>query len=399
MKIDFTDKKTVLLMIVLLGLAARLLLAFFYYGTGDVTVWEHYSTYWERGLSPYDEVGKYNYFPLWFWGFSFVTFINKALNLPYSFIVKIPFILTDLATLIIIVKACGRMKIGAKGTLLAAGAFFLNPVSILISGYHGQFCNMSVMFAMLAWYFAVFKRGSWFLMSAVMMSVSVAVKHFTVILVPVIAFIQDKIHKKILVFLIAPLCALIAITPYFIRDPQLVINSILKYNLGAGYWGWSGVIVRSVLFITGVDLAQQGWFEYLSYFNYFLYAGIMIGSFFMVKYYKAIDSLAIVFLLFYVFTTQIAPQYSVWIIPFAVFRRGKYFYAYTITATVQLVAFYYCHHRWFWNEPFVGFFAGHVSKVFIIFRHLTWLVCVLWLADYFGVMKKIGRKHDRPGIL
>jgi len=47
MKNLLKNKKVILLVVITLGLIVRLLLAYSFFGSGDVCAWERFSTYWE----------------------------------------------------------------------------------------------------------------------------------------------------------------------------------------------------------------------------------------------------------------------------------------------------------------------------------------------------------------
>lgn len=369
-----------LLLIVVIGLALRLLLAFRFYGTQDVDAWEQFSTYWQQGKPPYDATHRYNYAPPWFWIISFAEYLRHFVHIPFSTAIKFPLILADLLIFWIILKGSRLLGKSDQETLLCGSAFFLNPVSILLSGYHGQFDNISLFFSITAWYLYE-KKSEWvsFVIATLSFSLAVAVKHFNILLTPVFMFFQKMWLRKILVVISAPALFLILITPYWIANTEWVNKAVFKYNLHAGYWGWSGVICRSTLFFTGVDLIRMPWFRWLDYFNHSLYLGILIASYFLVRKYSLLDSIILIFLIFFAFTTQIAPQYTLWIIPFAALRPHRYFWVYSAVGAVQIGLFFYCHYHWTHHLGFVGTIPNLASKVFVIFRYLTWAVCVAWL--------------------
>lgn len=372
------DKRKFWLMlcgIVIAGLAIRLLLAFAFYGTQDVNVWERFTNYWAQHKSPYDQTIRFNYGPPWFWIISLVEYIRHFLNIRFSTLIKFPMILADLLTLFILLKGCQLLKKNQVQTLTSLAVFFLNPVSIFSTGYHGQFDNISTTFSLLAWYLyeALFKLS--FSLGTLSFATAVAIKHFNILLTPVFMFYQNKLSKRIFVMFAAPSLFLTLIAPYWLKDAHWVNESVFKYNLHGGYWGWLGVICRATLMFTGVDLIKSSWFGLIDYFNYVLYFTIFIVSYFLARKYSLIDAIILTFLVFYTLTTQIAPQYTVWIIPFAALRPNRYFYIYSLIGSIQLPLFYYCHHNWYNHYSLASIY----SESFVIFRYLTWIACVLWL--------------------
>lgn len=364
-----------LCVVIVAGLALRLLLAFTFYGTQDVAAWEQYSTFWQQGKSPYDPTKRFNYGPPWFWMISLTEYFRQFFNIPFSTAIKFPMILADLLTLFILLKGCQLLKKNQVQTFVSLAVFFLNPVSILSSGYHGQFDNIGTTFSLLAWYLYEARLRLSFALGTLSFAFAVAVKHFNILLTPVFMFYQNKLSKRILVMFAAPSLFLLLITPYWLKDTQWVNEAVFQYNLHSGYWGWVGVICRTTSLLTGIDLIKSSWFGWTDYFNYALYLSILVVSFFLARKYSLIDLIVLTFLIFYALTTQMAPQYSVWIIPFAALRPNRYFYTYSIMAGIQLTLFYYCHHHWVNHYPLLPIY----SESFVIFRYLTWVVCVLWL--------------------
>ena len=368
-----------------LGLLLRLVLAVVIPSAGDIDAWKHYSTYWEKSLfSPYDEVCRYKYSPLWFWVITLVSFICKETGLNFSIAIRMPIIATDCFLFWLLLKSCQKLRFNSKQTLITLTSFFLNPVSVQISGYYGQFDNMSLLFVLLAWYAWSFYSSHRFWWALVFLNLSLAVKHFTIMLVPVFAFVQKNWFRKIALGIAAPILFLIILMPYWVRDTHWVNVNVFQYKLGSGYWGWLGVICRSTLLFTGFDMIRQPWFKYASIINPLLYVGIIMASFYIVKRYSLLDSLVLILLIFYSLTTEIAPQYTIWIIPFAVFRPNRYLFAYSAIAGVQLAFFYYSHYHWFYQYSLPRFY----SETFVIFRYLTWVVCVFWLFHMLRLKKR-----------
>lgn len=370
--------KRTLTIIVLIGVALRLALAWRFYGTTDVGAWEKLSVYWQQHRSPYDANYIYNYSPIWFWVISLMSWIARGLSLPFTFVIKWPLVLADLAVLWLFTRACPRMGYSPRKTLAVCAAFFLNPVSILLSGIHGQFDILSLFFILLGWFsYEFIKRES--AGSLAGLTLGVAVKHFNLLMIPLFAFAQKKPVRKAFYFIVPPMvfCALLA--PYFVTSAPYVLKNVFGHHLSSGYWGWSGVICRGTLLLTGRDLTVEPWFVIIDRFNPMLYISMMVAGYFLIKKFDLLDAIIVQFLIFYSFTTQIGPQYSLWIIPFAALRPSKFFYLYTAAAGAQIAVFLYCHHHWAQAIPFTAGIASHASEIFVILRYATWVVCVVWL--------------------
>lgn len=103
----------------------------------------------ERGGDPYRETSRYNYSPAW--GFVLVGLHAAARRVGADPVVAVGLFLlaVDLATALVVYRLASSRHPPAR-SLLAALLFFLNPVSILMSSYHCQFDNLSILFLLLA---------------------------------------------------------------------------------------------------------------------------------------------------------------------------------------------------------------------------------------------------------
>lgn len=358
------------------GLLLRLLLAWHFYGSSDVRAWEYFSDYFANGKSPYDSP-KYNYTPVWFWVITCMSKAAQVFGVKFSFAIKLPLILADGLMAAVLMHLGRRAGFG----IIPATIFILNPVSIIITGVHGQFDNLSLLFCLLACAASLKgpQQASW--KTLVALSAAVCVKHFNVLFVPVFAFYKKTIRSRG-IYLAFPAVAFVAIFMPYLKDWRGIVSHVLSYNLHGGYWGWSGILVRSWLALTGQDLALAPWFGAIDYFNLILYGIIFAASIQWARRYDALDSVIGILLLFYALSTQMAPQYTVWILPFASLRPNKWLVLYTLFGTIQVASFLYCHFHWKAGIEMTGFWQSKMSELFVLSRHLTWLVVVCWLFSH-----------------
>jgi len=144
--------------VLLFGLFVRLLLAWGTTGNYDRESWEIVAKIAASGGNVYAETARYNSSPVWFWVLGALEPLARAASLPLKIFFCGFLVLIDVAT------ACLLYTLPEKdgpARLRTAAFFFLNPVSFLLTGYHGQFDSLAIFFLVLALWGAGRFRGAW----------------------------------------------------------------------------------------------------------------------------------------------------------------------------------------------------------------------------------------------
>jgi len=164
-----------------------------------------------HGGSVYAETSRYNYGPLWFYFLG----LCKTLSIVHFRLLLILFLASvDIGIAAILWRQKYR---------LPALLFLLSPVVIYISGFHNQFDNVAVLLGMLAVVVLAEKspgENTWprFLLAAVILGISLIVKHLLVFLLFWLFFRQRSWTKKILIVLIPSVMFLGSFLPYMATE-------------------------------------------------------------------------------------------------------------------------------------------------------------------------------------
>lgn len=118
------------------GFGLRLWLAIGNYGNYDQTSFRIVAEIMERGGNVYAETTRYNYAPLWAWLLLALLKVSQLLGAPLYATVKVFLVLVDAGNTALVGVIAGRVRPGAGA--LAAGAYALNPVAVMLVGHHGQ---------------------------------------------------------------------------------------------------------------------------------------------------------------------------------------------------------------------------------------------------------------------
>lgn len=93
----------------------------------------------DKGKNVYAETGRYNYGPIWAYILNGLYFFSGNNEQVFRYILAGFLSFVDLGIFLVLCKNVNKT---------AAYLFFLNPISIIISGLHNQFDNLAILLAM-----------------------------------------------------------------------------------------------------------------------------------------------------------------------------------------------------------------------------------------------------------
>ena len=192
-----------LITLLVVGLIIRFVLAPLLTFNIDMGYWTHVIGVFENGFGLYGTAGYY-YTPIWGYILGGVMFFNDMINmadmgtfldplasmindefkvsdfvtsLSFNVSVKIPLIITDIVTGVLIYKLVERWTGSQTKSALAFLLWFLSPLVITESAVHGTFDNFSVMFTLLAIMFCLDRK---YIIAGAAFSVAVFTKFFPI---------------------------------------------------------------------------------------------------------------------------------------------------------------------------------------------------------------------------
>jgi hypothetical protein len=161
----------------LAALALRLALLFAFPGNSDSESYRIVADIAARGGDIYSETRRYNYSPAWGQILRGLDRVRAGSKLDLTRAVGLALTAADLATAALIYLLASE-RFGPRRSALVALLFFANPVSILISSFHGQFDNISILLLLAA--ILVSRRGgSRSPLTIGWLSLSLCLKHVT----------------------------------------------------------------------------------------------------------------------------------------------------------------------------------------------------------------------------
>ena len=315
---------------VAIAVLIKLLFAWLTIGSNDVITWWTFASNAHMcGDCVYALPGPYgdpfNHPP-------FMIHILKALPLTdlFPFWLRLPSIVADIATALIVSRLISALSPWAL-VLLA-----LNPISILISGFHGNTDSVMVCFIVAAIY-AVKKERWW--VAGVVFGMSINIKVVPLLLLPgFLVYVRGRGRIAFAVAALGTVC--VASLPYLLHDSVTIVRTVLGYH---GLFTNSGLAHYANLGGYAIDILAGP-----------LRALIMLSGVFLPWYLRRCNTslyvvcAAIVFA-FYFLTPSLALQYLVWGTPFVALLSVRWMAVFYLTGggLIALQFYRWSNGQWF----------------------------------------------------
>ncbi|MBP1692537.1 MAG: hypothetical protein H6Q37_420 [Chloroflexi bacterium] len=285
---------------------------------------------------------RHPYLPLQMYWSALSSRLANNDYLAFIKIVKIEPILADVAIALVIFASLKRtfpLEIAMLGGMLYA----VNPISIYVSAYHGQFDATAALAVLLALYWLT--NLPW--LSGLILGVGILLKSWPVLALPSL-LMGIKIWKnKILFLFLAGLILLVGVLFYsslFDAKFTAVIERAISYNSGIGIWGYT-------YFFKLLAYLQPAWsdlFGWLTNFGRFItLAGLAAAWWFRARKESPQEGILTILVAFFAISHAFSIQYLSWLIPFAILSAARYtrrdlkwLTFYTITAFLYMFIAY-----------------------------------------------------------
>jgi hypothetical protein len=312
--------KLILFLVVLLGVAARIWVSLLGYNF-DMESWAINGYILQHGGNVYFETYRYNYGPIWF---NVVGLLDKLVNYNFNGLkLAITIFLTcvDLGIFYVLLKKFGK---------LPAAIFFLNPVSIMITGYGRQFDNFAVLGALLG----AIIYGDDFLTGfskrkfggLLMFGISITIKHIFFAYPFWLAVKQRGLKEKLTAFFLPVLIFLGSFLPYVKVARAQIIRNVFLYQSSGGT-----AVLRSLKLVLGE--ARGGALAFLLFLGALTVFGILF------KKYSNLKSVLLYTLVLLLFATSLVNQYLVIAAAAAAVFVNGFFVLFFLVAGAYLVSF------------------------------------------------------------
>ena len=339
-----------------------------------------------RNQDIYDVRVLFPYTPLSLFLPVFGLYVSVALHQPLHIVMKLFPIAADMGTawLTFLLARTRWSRLGATAVGLG---YALNPVPVLISGFHGNIMPVSVFFAFWAYYlFERAPRNRTVILSALALGIGIGLRSWPVLLLPF--FLRPGFltwRQRVLYAALAAFPSVATLAPYLLVNSEGILREAFGY-VSTPDFGWVG-IWRGIWFLqTGQSVLPWAaiWLS-KSRFVFLGAYGVLVGGAFLRP--RAADTagwIIAALLLDYTVVGGVAAQYFGWVVPFFVFRP-RFNTAFALIAGGCLVTFYL---TWF-PELLFGRYPNPLTysretivQWNVVFLAATWALGTLWLLGF-----------------
>ena len=353
-----------IVLVLTFGTILRLLMPLRGYNV-DAESWRIVADIINQGGNIYAETWRYPYGPVWAQILHMLDMLPFGLNLSAIEALrwKAAYFLTlvDIGIFFLLFRVYG---------LMVSILFFLNPISIIITGYQIQLDNFAVLIGMISICIIQNKKNNFNLISGLLvMGLSLCVKHLFFIFPLWLAFKEKIILKKILIIFIPFAVFLLSFIYYLPEGLNGIIHNVLLYrswNHNAPFWK---------LFGPNFLVSKQ-------FFHFPLFIGALLILGLVWKSKKLFDSLHLYLISLVNFASSIGNHYLAICVPSIAVNWNWGYAIYTVVVSIHLLFDADALHFQFMGRQIGA--AGHHYYLPIFF---------LTLGLYIQVFGKKGLSH------
>jgi Gpi18-like mannosyltransferase len=390
-----------------LGLALRCYLFVFTEGTADVGNWEEHA----RGVSElglfdyYRSTPKANHPPAVLELESLLWRAARVSGIPFRVLLRAPYAFLDVAAALILLSLLSFHP----WRFVFVTIYWLNPLSLIFSAYHGN-TDSAVAFSLLlaVWFLS---RGKIFGV-ALALGVGLWIKLPGLLALPAFFFHFERWRQRLVFVLAITAVALAGYAPIFLR-PDVVAANVFAYHGGmlqtlGGVPAWGS----RVLFFSLIAPPEK-WPEYLHapvvwwlQHNWQVAVVLAAGLSWLRRSRRSIPefcaTIAMIYFVVYGLTDYWAFQYFAWSLPFWFLLSAWLFAPALLVASAYVYSLYWtlCGNPWLrgqWD------FLGHRDwpGLVIVFRNTAVLffffcACAFLLAALWNELSALVKKLMRP---
>ena len=339
-------RTTCIIALALIAMALKLAIAYNTIGTNDAVFFYGFAKVLsEHGLEwTYQHSRYFNHPPLtacYLRGIYALTEQRwcQDIGIHFPFLLRLPGIIADFLVVAVLLR---MSKLDIRIPTWALALFALSPVSLMVSGFHGNTDPVMVLLLVCAVWMCLRNRP---VLAGLFFALSCQIKIVPLLFLPAFVFfwLSQSRSRGFLISGTVTIC-LLWLEP-LINFPVLFAKNVLAYG---SYWGIWGI---TYLFrLTGLpDFSRLSFFDLEPAQNIIItiLKVIIVGAALWIGWQHRhardrafVESLACTWLVFFVFAPGVCPQYLIWLAPFILIFSPTLYTCVLISSSVFLFAFY-----------------------------------------------------------
>lgn len=365
--------------IILIGFSLRLFCAILVWDNYNYDIESYYlvGNYVLTGKDVYsmeDTLKRHPYLPLQMYWLGGARLISEALQLPFPFVVKWPFIAADTG----IVLAIYRKLLTENNQNSIRGAFLyaINPISVYVSAFHGQFDSVPTLFSLIS-LMALEKSSK---RSGFWLGLGIWVKSFPVLVLPTVLIkLRKNLDRFWFLFIcfLLPLLGVVFYIQLYNSSIKVVLFRAITYNHGIGVWGYTYLLRILAIWKTTFAPILLNYFKISRFVTLTVLA--LIWWLYLRRDSNPFRLYFITLLSFLGITHAFSIQYLMWVIPFAVvIDEGRWLLRYVMASFAYMFLVY---NTLIMKNTITNLLPWPQADLWIIIPSSfpVWLICLTWL--------------------
>jgi ALG6, ALG8 glycosyltransferase family len=199
------------------------------------------------GAASYSLVGKWgnplNVLPLPLYLVRAAEFLSVQTGIHFAFWIRLPSIFADIGSVCVVWKLMERsteLRIRSASVLLMT----LSPISILISGFHGNFDPLMIFLVLLSVYVISIERS--IVLAGIVFGLALSIKVVPLLFAPAVFFYLRGFRTRTIYFCAAAVTFMVGMIPYGWQNPSGLYHSVFEHAGLYANWGWSTLVAKWV---------------------------------------------------------------------------------------------------------------------------------------------------------
>ena len=364
-----------------LGLVLRFYLVIFTEGTQDVAIWERHARDVDGlGLIAYYHVDpSANHPPFITEVESLLLRASEATGISFRILLRAPFALLDLGTAFLLLSLLAE----CRWRFVAAAAYWLNPLSIIFSAYHGNTDSAIAFFLLLC---VLFLSKQKFVAAAIVIGISFWIKLPIVLAIPAFVFFIPNWRKRFQFLLIGGVVGLATYIPVLVQDPAIVWKNVFGYRAqilhttaGVPAWGPRVLLFSMIASPQSWPVASRAPILFFLENSWLIALVLAVLITWLRRNHRGVAELCATIAMVYVIVLALSDgfsfQYFAWSLPFWFFIPRWFF----IPAVVLVSGYIYFLYAYLCGNPWLlgnWDFNGHPlwPMAIVALRNVSYLV-------------------------